>query len=150
MPATFGRVNEYVYRDGNGTPTNIFWTMNLAAGTTPFVQDFNIPGELRMVPISAKSQVCKLTVNVVTVTHGFYRPGRVEFDELEEDKKNHVLKGGLLCAPLRDAIHRQEPTDDLPDLNAYSPWKAFCERVYSVTPPIFHSEAPDEGTRPDH
>lgn len=142
MPATFGRVNEYVYRDGTGKPTHIFWTVNLAAGTTPFIQDFQIEGELRALPIPAKSQVCMLTVRVVTATHGFYRPGRPEFDQLDEAHKAHVLKGGLLCAPLREAIARQEKTDDLPDLREYARWKAFCERVYSLTPPVWGEKEP--------
>ena len=115
-------------------PGKPVFTINLAAGTTPFVRHFD--GR------EYASQFYRLTA-VPVVTHANYRPTREEFDALDEWSQDHVLNGGLLCAPLDEAIRKQLPGDRRGPETEYEQFQAWCLEYYGRRrPPL---EAPQKG-----
>jgi hypothetical protein len=137
-----GQINEYVARGQYGVARRSFFTINLATGVTPFMASF---ADAQGNWWSATSTAYRLTVGVVTVTHGWYRPGQHEFDRLPASGQRHVLTGGLLLAPLAEAgvlnTLRTAALDIAPDIS-YSSWRDVCETLYGTRPP----EAPTDGT----
>ena len=111
-----GKVNEYVARhtDGpaKGQVTHLFHTINLAHGTTPFGVAFPYPSADDVV--QATSQFYRLTVKIVTVRWGWYRPTPAEFAKLADHAKWHVLNGGLLLDELAAAVEKNWGVDVYP------------------------------------
>lgn len=91
-------------------PSEIY-TMNMNAGTTPF-----------MITIDGKrytSRFCNLPKNRgVNISYVFYRPGFIEFQTLDLATKLHILQGGLVYKPLNntyfeDNIHEKMTEEEL-------------------------------------
>jgi hypothetical protein len=97
------------------------FTVNLAAGTTPFISRFH--GR------EYSSQCYRPTAPPV-VTHGWYRPRLAEFDKLEDGSQEHVLNGGLLIAEVLDAAGRQLDADPVGHEWEYERFQAFCLETY--------------------
>lgn len=130
-----GSVNEYVERTPAGGAAPRRWqVVQLDAGTTPFVT--TIGG------VELYSNCHRLTTNKVTVTHAWYRPGKPEFDKLKTYDRAHVLKGGLLLAPLGAALDKQTRHD----VTLYASWDAFCEAAYGVKPAAWQGDTSDGRT----
>ena len=121
-----GAVNQYMpyYRKqmADGSPAGPVFTVNLAAGVTPFVRHFN--------GIEYTSQCYRITAQPITVTHGNYRPGPERFKTLDEFAQDHVLNGGLLCEELAVAQNRQIPNDPVEHTWESEQFQAWCLEIY--------------------
>ncbi len=97
-----GQINRYIpYRQSRGPSV---FTINLTNGVTPFMAHFD--GR------EYNSNFYRLgAVSQITVSQGWYRPKREEFDKAERSVQEHVLRGGLLHEELTEAIARQLPRD---------------------------------------
>lgn len=124
----FGKVNQYVTRGPDG-PTHLFFTINLATGVTPFCCHFNTNEDKW---VEATSCFYQLTVKRVEVSHGFYRPKREEFDAAGPETKKHVLMGGLLMAPLYEALQKNDPSPVPSVTVGWSAWAAYVKLLYGV------------------
>ena len=100
-----------------------FYTINLAAGTTPFVKMFD--------GIHCQS-ICYHLRNppAVTVGHAWYRPRPLYLENLDDESADHVLNGGLLCAELSVAIASQLPEDAVDPKWSYEQFQAFALKTY--------------------
>lgn len=119
-----GQIN--CYRDAK-TYGQYVYTINLAAGTTPFIKFFD-GNEYR----SCCYVLPAVHFKNLTIGYGWYRPTKEGFDKLRDDSKDHVLHGGLLESPLADAIDRQLPGDTVTDSMPWEQLQAFFLKVYGV------------------
>lgn len=116
-----GQVNRYVpYKWSGGS----ICTINLAAGTTPFILFEG--GREYCSAVYVLDQFEPLGQKLrVKVTLGWYRPGRPEFDAKSKDLQDHVLNGGLLHLPLADAVAHQlakDPVDPSWEYEQFQQW----------------------------
>lgn len=129
-----GAVNEYVPcdRDPRVGYTHVF-TINLAAGVTPFM--LTVDGK------QYTSFCYRLASRVATVTRAWYRPTASQFASFANAwLRDHVLNGGLLEAPLTEAMQLQLAGDPVsPDWD-YERFQAWCLETYGRRlPPLENS-----------
>lgn len=149
-----GAVNQYdVYREGRFAAEGgktvykpapkatlaVFppiFTVNLAAGTTPFIRFFE--------GVKYSSQCYRLTWQPVVVTYANYRPGAEAFKELTEFEQDHVLNGGLLCGKLGEVTTlKDDPVEPSWDYERFQRW---CLGKYGKRRPPME-EPPGTGGR---
>lgn len=95
------------------------FTLNLAAGTTPFCTF--VGGREYF------SNFYQVTVSRARVEYVWYRPDRAEFGALGLEVQDHVLNGGLLSAPLGHGTLADDPT--VPEVE-YEDFQIWCLSVY--------------------
>ena len=124
-----GQINGYERKDF-GTGRQVFYTLNLATGVTPFVK-------------TIEGLVCQsLCYNLrdprrMNVQHAWYRPAREEFDELHVEIQDHVLNGGLLLARLGErAGLKDDPTVHTVEFETFQAWclEYYGRRLPPMTP----------------
>lgn len=120
-----GKINEYVARGPQGV-VRLLHCVNLAVGTTPFII---VDGG-----VEHTSNVYRLTVKIVTVTHAFYRPSRPVFDRLHPDHQDHVLHGGLCFATLKTALANMALPDSVKPSITWADWCHLAEGAYGRKP----------------
>jgi hypothetical protein len=112
-----GKVNQYV----SGKGGQHVHTLNLSAGTTPFVAMFD--GQ------EYTSSFYRLTAApAITIRWVWYRPRPEEFAKLDLCVQEHVLCGGLNSGELGKA----RPLEDDPADPKWSleQWNAFAKKTY--------------------
>ena len=130
-----GAVNQYEtkvigrYGMGNGAITKnnptvmatkeYIFTLNLACGVTPFC--INWQGKEYV------SNVYKISLPKVTITHVFYRPDIEEYKHLHPQCQHHVLNGGLLFGEFSRKTLENDPTTKDVDFESFQQW---CKGVY--------------------
>jgi hypothetical protein len=89
-------VNCYRPYGSRGGPSPIF-TINLSAGTTPFM--------MMVDDKEYSSSFYRLQSGSVNVTQAWYRPAFAEYKAADEYVQDHILNGGLMHKPLKAAIN---------------------------------------------
>lgn len=122
-----GAINCYFERIRTAKAFRVY-TINLAAGVTSFIKHFN-DGD-SFLGIECHSTFYRLPSPEAFVTHAWYRPTRAELEQLDSSVVGHVGVGGLLCAPLVEALAKQLPGDLVTDVMPFQDVQAFFEKVY--------------------
>lgn len=130
----------HLYVPNRRPPGDPVFTINLAAGVTPFIRHFG--GK------EYASQCYRLTAAPV-VTYANYRPHSTKFNTLDEWSQEHVLNGGLLCDPLDEAIAHQLGQDPVEPGWEYEQFQAWCLSYYGRRlPPAPTPKGKTDGQRP--
>ncbi len=118
-----GQVNCYEPYKGHHGIKKVFYTINLAAGTTPFMKMFD--------GIECNSLCYRLRdPRIVSITHAWYRPSPTVFKRLDEGWHDHILNGGLHCAELPIAIISQMIDDPVTPDWEYERFQEFLLKMY--------------------
>lgn len=117
-----GQINCYEPYKGYHGIAKVFYTINLATGTTPFMKFID--------GIECASTCYRLRKPViVNVTHAWYRPTKEGFDGLEA-WQDHVLNGGLVFDVLDSAIAKQLKDDPVQKEWDYEKFQSFVLNLY--------------------
>lgn len=152
-----GTVDQFVEVMGCPEPhPDAVFTVQLDRGSTPHLaRPHGGDKEFR-------SNTGRFTDNRACVTHAWYRPNRFRFDGLKTAERMHVLKGGLLLAPLALALTLQTRVNfegvhaSCVDINSacgtpvYDPWLAYCHAHYGVKPADWEKRDGAPKTNPQH
>lgn len=121
-----------ILRRGDPPAGEPVFTINLAAGTTPFIRAFH--------DVECASQCYRLSApRSVSVAFANFRPTRAEFDTLNGYVQDHVLNGGLLCLPLAEAVAKQLPDDPVQTDWDYERFQEWCQSYYGRRRPPLES-----------
>lgn len=120
-----GQINCYKPHLRRFSFTTEFFTINLAAGATPFVSFFGDNN------IECYSEHYNLgSPKRANVQHAWYRPTAEAFAKLEPNVQEHVLNGGLTKATLAEAITLQLPNDTVEQSWDYEQFQTFALKTY--------------------
>jgi hypothetical protein len=115
-----GLINAYTPYKARGEAV---FTVNLADGTTPFMAFFH--------GVEYNSNCYRLPrPQRAGVAFAWYRPGKEVFESLPAGSQSHVLHGGLLSAPLADALARQMREDPVEADWDFERFQKFCLLAY--------------------
>ena len=106
-----GRVN--CYRTVDLKQSRLF--INMSCGVTPFIHFID--------GVEYRSEFYRNTLTSIKVEFAHYRPQLSEFMLLSPSVQEHVLNGGLINAPLGDAVPlRPDPVEENWEYERFQEW----------------------------
>lgn len=118
-----GQVNCYVKYKGRPGIDPVFFTINLAAGVTPFMAIIN--------GIECNSTMYRFDpIRRLNITEAWYRPAVAEYNSMPKELQDHILSGGLVHKPIAVAITNSLMSDPVEDSWEHERFQAFVLETY--------------------